>query len=48
MTTRNTTAKNDITGDAIKTKSANEKYRANYDQIFKKNNSPPNTSSNNK
>ena len=31
------TAKNDITGDAIKTKSASKKYYDNYDLIFRKN-----------
>lgn len=30
-------AKNDITGDSIKTKSASKKYYDNYDLIFKKN-----------
>jgi hypothetical protein len=30
------TAKNDITGDAIKTKSASSAFRENYDRIFKK------------
>jgi len=28
--------KNDITGDAIKSKTNNEKYRNNYDRIFNK------------
>lgn len=32
----NVTAKNPITGDAIKTKSSSELYRQNYDLIFKK------------
>ncbi len=30
-------AKNDITGDAIQTKSASQSYRDNYDNIFRKN-----------
>ena len=30
-------AKNDITGDSIKTKSASKKYYDNYDLIFRKN-----------
>lgn len=29
-------AKNDVTGDAIKSKETNQKYRDNYDCIFKK------------
>lgn len=29
-------SKNDITGDEIKTKSANEQYRENWDRIFGK------------
>ena len=29
-------AKNDVTGDAIKSKETNQKYRDNYDRIFKK------------
>lgn len=28
------TTKNDITGDALKTKPASEKYRDNWDRIF--------------
>lgn len=31
------TAKNDITGDSIKTKSASKNYYDNYDLIFRKN-----------
>jgi hypothetical protein len=31
-------SKNDITGDLIKSKSSNEKYRDNYDRIFRKSN----------
>lgn len=31
------TAKNDITGDAIKSKSASKKYHDNYDLIFRQN-----------
>jgi hypothetical protein len=30
------TAKNDITGDNIKSKTSTEKYRENYDKIFRK------------
>jgi hypothetical protein len=29
-------AKNDITGDSIQTKNSSQKYRDNYDLIFKK------------
>ena len=28
--------KNDVTGDVIKSKETNQKYRDNYDRIFKK------------
>lgn len=34
--TANTTAKNDVTGDLIKSKTNSEKYRDNYDKIFKR------------
>jgi len=30
------TAKNDITGDEIKTKTSSDAYRENYDKIFRK------------
>lgn len=30
------TAKNDITGNSIKTKSSNQKYREGWDRIFNK------------
>nr|QMP83567.1 MAG: hypothetical protein [Caudoviricetes sp.] len=36
MTESDKTAKNDVTGDKLKTKAASEKYRNNYDKIFKK------------
>ncbi len=32
------TAKNDITGDSINTKPSNQKYRDNWDKIFRKKN----------
>lgn len=32
----NKTAKNPVTGDLIKTKSSSDKYRNNYDLIFRK------------
>ena len=35
------TAINDITGDSIRTKSANTAYRNNYDNIWKKNTMTP-------
>lgn len=43
------TATNPITGDLIKTKSSTEKYRNNYDEIFRKKESSneKNTPSNN-
>lgn len=31
-------AKNDITGDSIQTKNSSQKYRDNYDLIFRKHN----------
>jgi len=31
------TARNDITGDALRSKPNSDKYRDNYDRIFKKN-----------
>ena len=34
-------ARNDITGDAIQTKSASSAYRDNYDNIFRKNKMSP-------
>ena len=34
-------ARNDITGDAIQTKSASENYRNHYDEIFRKNKMTP-------
>ena len=39
-------AKNDITGDAIQTKSVSQIYRDNYDNIFRKNNMTPQTQQN--
>ena len=36
-------AKNDITGDSIQTRGASEKYRNNYDLIFRKNKVEDNT-----
>lgn len=37
------TAKNDVTGDSIRTKIANEKYLNNYDLIFRKKEPEANT-----
>lgn len=34
-------ARNDVTGDAIQTKTASQSYRDNYDLIFRKNNMTP-------
>lgn len=31
-----TVSKNDVTGDSIRTKDVSEKYRDNYDNIFRK------------
>ena len=38
-------ARNDITGDAIQTKSASSSYRDNYDNIFRKNKMTPSVES---